>query len=94
MQWVFKDCKKKWTFEDELKKTRKLEISSGYKDDPTFDANQPYPDDLELLFFPEMDVGRPLHDMNEAEDLVRELKKVGLSKPIFPPNVWAVSLWP
>ncbi len=93
-QWLFKDNKKKWSYDHELNKTRKLEISNGYKEDPTFDGSQPVPNDLELSFFPEMDVGQPLHDMAEAEALEAELIRSGLSKPVFPPNVWVVSALP
>ncbi len=62
------------------------------KSDPSFDGNtEPFPDDIELLIFDNMDKGQPLTDMDEARALVEELKESGVTKPMFPKTVWDVS---
>ena len=92
-QWIFNKLKQpKWDFECELKKTKKLAIAGRLKDDPSFDGvTEPFLDDIEILIFDDMDKGIPLEDMDEARQLVDDLEKTGITKPMFPRTVWDVS---
>ena len=82
----------RWTFDDELKKTSKLSAAEKMRRDPSFDGYaEPYPEDIELLIFDDMDKGQVLDDMDEAKALVEELETTGITKPMFPRSVWDVS---
>ncbi len=93
-QWIFdKMPKVNWSYDIELKKTRKLVAGQRKKDDPSFDGNaEPFPEDIELLIFPDMDKGRVLESMDEAKRIVAALEESGVSKPMFPRPVWDVSI--
>ncbi len=92
-QWIFdKIPKVKWDFNVELSKTKKLVVAETLKSDPSFDGmNEPFPEDIELLIFDDMDKGQVLESMEEAQALVEELQKAGVTKPMFPRDVWDVS---
>ncbi len=94
-QWIFdKLNQKKWTFEIELEKTKKLKTGMKHKDDPTFDgAKVPFEPHIEDMVFPDMDKGTELDDMDQARALVADLEAFGLTKPTFPRHVWDVSIF-
>ncbi len=91
LQWLTLNIVHDWTFEKEVAKTRKLLSAKNHKEDPTFDGNQPLPDDIESDIWPSMDKGTPLNSMEEAHQLVDYLEASGVSVPVLPPEVWAVS---
>ncbi len=80
-----------WTFEKEVAKTRSLKMNRDKPEDPNFDGHQPFPEDIEGDIWPSLDKGRTLDSMEEAQALVHALDESGLSIPVFPPAVWAVS---
>ncbi len=77
----------------ELKKTRGLTCADNHKEDPSFDSDQPWPEDIESDIWPSLDKGQTLESMEQAEALVNALEASGVGIPIFPPAVWAVSCY-
>ncbi len=93
LQWIFDKLPKvKWDYNIELNKTLKLVVAQGKKSDPSFDGmNEPFPEEIQLLIFPDMDKGKVLDSMEEAQALVASLEQAGITKPMFPRAVWDVS---
>ncbi len=82
----------KWTFKKELAGVRKLNTGQCKPDDLSYQEDKEIPADIEDLFFgTTMSKGPVIPTMVEAKELVRNLRRTGLSRPRFPETVWKAS---
>ncbi len=81
-----------WTYKDEMKKMR--QVAGMAKLGADFDPSQvKIPEDINAEFFPDMETGNVIEDINEARQLIAQLTDMpSLTPPALAPSAHKVGL--
>ncbi len=81
-----------WTYLDERKKTKKLLKEMKLPSDPSIsESRYQRPADIDAEFFPDTTKVTVLATQDEAEAVLSELERSGVTEPKLPTEMWQVT---